>query len=764
MSNRNNNHSSGFLKNFFNKNTHHNNTTSSQKRTSVDSDNSKKKQPLVTLVQLYDTYGNNYSYFKSLCLDSNESSTPNSVLNGVQGLKNLITELRYELQMLNKKYPYLVVVNDPDTVQKDDVKVFNSLYTIIKKSEGVLEHVKEAGLQQYGSPDFINNTTKVYSTTNQSSSQSLQQNKMFNKRLMRSMRDHNDTRSSSSSNNNSTGSYQQQTGTSKSNEKLIPTYQEQKRMEKAREEKRLQRLQQQKQKKSYSNTSSGSGSKKVSVEMERNLIDLDDGVGLADPFSDFTNETFDKPEPKGLTRKKSSNILQATLSNSNNNNNSKKNGNNSNNKSINVSLQAAALAAQSRASSHNNNNNNATTTNNNYVSNYTNAHMKVPQPPSIAKKTQTSSGLKASTPSPKRLVVTEESGGNTQTENNELDAKSQKDILEDEILKATPQIDFKMGKQIFQEILVARSSQRPITWDDIIGLDNCKQQLQETIVFPFLRPDLFSGLREPINGLLLYGPPGTGKTMLAKCVAYQTESTFFNVSVSSITSKFLGESEKLVKGVFTLAAKLSPSIIFIDEIDSILGSRGSSGGGSGGGSGGDDSGAAGESSRRFKNEFLTQWSNLSYSLAEDGSFNRVLVLGCTNLPWVIDDAARRRFQKRIYCPLPNFQDRINLIEMLLSKNKDNIAEFNNDQLQELAELTDGFSNSDLLTLCKDASMEPIRELIKKGDNSILNVDKNNIRPINLEDFKTSINSNKIKGSVNLNTIESYDQWTDQFGS
>lgn len=663
----------GFLNKLFSKNS--SNSDQSKSNSEVETPKKKKpSQPITRLFELYDSTANSYSYFKSLCFD-NESTTSN----GIQGLKSLVTELRYELQVLNRKYPYLVVEEGGGS--KDDVKVFNALHIIIKKSEAILAQFRELQAAQVQPRDSASNQTK-------SSSSSVQNNKMFNKRIMRSLRAHSDTRPALST----TGSYQQQ-GTAGGSEKSVLTYKEQKRMGVAREERRQQRLQHQP---SYSDSR-----KKVSLEVDRKSFELESVKGKsADPFAGFADEGFAKEERKSISRNQSAIKLQPAGSNTS----AKKMANNS---AINVSLQAAALAAQNG------------------------------QP----KKMHSAASIK-----PKRVLATAEG---SEVEVSEEDPKSQKDILEDDILASTPQIDYKVGKQIFQEILVGRSSQRPITWDDIIGLNNCKQQLQETVVFPFLRPDLFSGLREPINGLLLYGPPGTGKTMLAKCVAYQTESTFFNVSVSSITSKFLGESEKLVRGLFTLAAKLSPSIIFIDEIDSILGSRT------------DDSGAAGESSRRFKNEFLTQWSNISYSLGEDGSFNRVLVLGCTNLPWVIDDAARRRFQKRIYCPIPSLEDRTELMKTLLAQND---IHFTDEHLQELAILTEGFSNSDLVTLCKDASMEPIRELIRKGDNSILSVDKKSIRGVTLEDFKTSMTSNKVKGSVNLSTIKSYDQWTEQFGS
>ena len=735
----------GFLNKFFSKNKGQDDSQNNNANTQ----NKSQSSILLDLLELYETYSNNYFYFKSICLQHDEyKDTP--ISNGVQGLKNLITELRFQLHQLNNKHPYLVVLKDAENSKNDEVKIFNSLYLIIKKSENVLEYIKEQNLGnnaifgdslEMSLSETLNDKGSVLSRRKSSSNMlaqsnpSLQQNKMFKKRVMRTMRDHSHEHRSNSGLN-----------VLDTSESKVPSFLEQKKRERLREEQKAKKLNANSNK-SYSNSSRGSSSsikhKKKAVtspvvNKAKNdepdlLIDLTDNTskmdlvgpeqeGTDDPFDGFDSD-YVQPKVTKPTKISTPPARRSFES-----------------KATNVSLQAATLAAVG---------NNPRQKQNSGASNQ--------QP--VAKKPN-------KTASSKKIPILENSGqtiNKNNTSSTDVSKKSDKDLLEDEILAQTPEVDYKVGKQIFQEILVARSNQRPLEWDDIIGLDNCKSQLKETIVFPFLRPDLFSGLREPINGLLLYGPPGTGKTMLAKCVAYQTESTFFNVSVSSITSKFLGESEKLVRSVFVLASKLSPSIIFIDEIDSLLGSRG------GDDDGGDD-GAAGESSRRFKNEFLTQWSNINYTMKEDGTYNRVLVLGCTNLPWVIDDAARRRFQKRIYCPLPNEADRIKLIEMLLSKNeikKDegNIKKnFTAEEMAELAHLTDGFSNSDLLTLCKDASMEPIRELIRKGDNSILNVDKNNIRDITIDDFKRSLHDNKVKGSVNLQTLRSYDKWTDQFGS
>ena len=207
-------------------------------------------------------------------------------------------------------------------------------------------------------------------------------------------------------------------------------------------------------------------------------------------------------------------------------------------------------------------------------------------------------------------------------------------------------------------------------------MEEAKTSLKETVIYPFLRPDLFSGLREPARGMLLFGPPGTGKTMLARAVATQAKSTFFSVSASTLVSKFLGESEKLVKALFALAKALSPSIIFVDEIDSLLSSR----------SGGDNEN---EASRRLKTEFFIQWSSLASAAAarDDSASPRVLVLAATNLPWAIDDAARRRFVLRQYIPLPEPETRRIQFKSLLSKQHHTLSD---EQLEQLVDLTEGF--------------------------------------------------------------------------
>jgi SpoVK/Ycf46/Vps4 family AAA+-type ATPase len=238
-------------------------------------------------------------------------------------------------------------------------------------------------------------------------------------------------------------------------------------------------------------------------------------------------------------------------------------------------------------------------------------------------------------------------------------------------------VDENAAKQIFNEIVVKGDE---VHWDDVAGLDVAKNALKEAVVYPFLRPDLFMGLREPARGMLLFGPPGTGKTMLARAVATESRSTFFSISASSLTSKYLGESEKLVRALFSLAKALAPSIIFVDEIDSLLSAR---------------SGAEHEATRRIKTEFLIQWSDLARAAAgreqtdkekERGDASRVLVLAATNLPWMIDEAARRRFVRRQYIPLPEDRVRASQLRTLLGHQKHELSERD---IERLTFLTDG---------------------------------------------------------------------------
>lgn len=315
--------------------------------------------------------------------------------------------------------------------------------------------------------------------------------------------------------------------------------------------------------------------------------------------------------------------------------------------------------------------------------------------------------------------------------------KKYKDERVNKMMDGLSGVDEQAVEQILDEIMVTESN---LTWDDLAGLNQAKQSLKETVVYPFLRPDLFKGLREPISGMLLFGPPGTGKTMIAKTVANESNSTFFSISASSLLSKYLGESEKLIRALFYVAKKLSPSIIFFDEIDSLLTAR-----------------AEGEqeSSRRVKTEFLIQWSSLSSSTSKENDLPRVLVLAATNLPWSIDEAARRRFSRRLYIPLPEFNTRLSQLQKLMLNAHHSLSE---SDFIIIANITDGYSNSDLTSLAKEAAMEPIRDL----GESLINIGDSQVRSVNISDFDKAMTT--IKMSVGKETLKKFEDWANRYGS
>jgi len=224
-------------------------------------------------------------------------------------------------------------------------------------------------------------------------------------------------------------------------------------------------------------------------------------------------------------------------------------------------------------------------------------------------------------------------------------------------------------------------------WSDVAGLEAAKEALKEAVILPIKFPHLFTGNRKPWRGILLFGPPGTGKSYLAKAVATEANnSTFFTVSSSDLVSKWLGESEKLVKNLFEMAREQKPSIIFIDEIDSLTSSR---------------SDNESESARRIKTEFLVQMQGVGND--NDG----ILVLGATNIPWVLDSAIRRRFEKRIYIDLPEEHARTYMFKLNMGKTPHNISE---EEFRDLGKRTEGYSGSDISIVVRDALMQPVRKV------------------------------------------------------
>ena len=275
----------------------------------------------------------------------------------------------------------------------------------------------------------------------------------------------------------------------------------------------------------------------------------------------------------------------------------------------------------------------------------------------------------------------------------------------------------------------------PVTFHDIAGLEDAKQTVQEVVCWPMKRPDLFTGLRQAPNGLLLYGPPGTGKTLIGKAIAHESGATFFSISSSSLTSKWIGEGEKLVRVMFAVAAVRQPAVVFIDEIDSLLTQRKS-----------DEN----EASRRIKTEFLVQLDGTGTS-----GQGRVLVIGATNRPQELDEAARRRFTKRLYIPLPEENDREILLRVLLETNNHRLID---DEIKKLAKDTEGYSGADLKALSTDAAMGPIRELGAKA----LDVDVQDVPPITYKHFRRALRG--MKPSVAPSDLDQYIEWDKTYGT
>ncbi|GFP82449.1 ATPase family aaa domain-containing protein 1 [Phtheirospermum japonicum] len=292
-----------------------------------------------------------------------------------------------------------------------------------------------------------------------------------------------------------------------------------------------------------------------------------------------------------------------------------------------------------------------------------------------------------------------------------------------------------------------------VTFDDIGALENVKDTLKELVMLPLQRPELFckGQLTKPCKGILLFGPPGTGKTMLAKAVATEAGANFINISMSSITSKWFGEGEKYVKAVFSLASKIAPSVIFVDEVDSMLGRRENPG--------------EHEAMRKMKNEFMVNWDGLRTKDKE-----RVLVLAATNRPFDLDEAVIRRLPRRLMVNLPDAANRAKILRVILAK-----EDLSPDvDLDSVASMTDGYSGSDLKNLCVTAAHRPIREILEKEKKEreaalaegkpppALSVGAD-IRALNTEDFKFA--HDKVCASVSSESINMTEllQWNELYG-
>ncbi|NXG73567.1 FIGL1 protein, partial [Baryphthengus martii] len=293
-------------------------------------------------------------------------------------------------------------------------------------------------------------------------------------------------------------------------------------------------------------------------------------------------------------------------------------------------------------------------------------------------------------------------------------------------------IEPKMVELIMHEIV---DHGPPVNWDDIAGVEFAKATIKEIVVWPMLRPDIFTGLRGPPKGILLFGPPGTGKTLIGKCIACQSGATFFSISASSLTSKWVGEGEKMVRALFAVARCQQPAVIFIDEIDSLLSQRGD---------------GEHESSRRIKTEFLVQLDGATTS-----SEDRILVVGATNRPQEIDEAARRRLVKRLYIPLPEASARKQIVTRLMSKEH---CSLNEEEIELIVKKSNGFSGADMTQLCREASLGPIRSL---QSVDIATVMPDQVRPIAFLDFESAFRT--VRPSVSSKDLELYETWNRTFG-
>ncbi len=304
-------------------------------------------------------------------------------------------------------------------------------------------------------------------------------------------------------------------------------------------------------------------------------------------------------------------------------------------------------------------------------------------------------------------------------------------VLKSSLMSPATAEDLGEGKTAFEDMILREPPE--VTWDDIVGLEDAKKAVKEAIVYPSLRPDLFP-LGWP-RGILLFGPPGCGKTLLAAAVANEIKAKFIPVDAASIMSKWLGEAEQNVARLFNAArreAKLSSVIIFIDELDSLMGVRRFEVGGE----------------TRVRNQFLKEMDGI----IDKKNPIHVYVIGATNKPWDLDQAFIRRFQKRIYVPPPNYNQRLETFRLYTKFLK--LA--SDVDLAELARLTEGFSGSDIMDVCQSVQLKVNSEIFEK------NVDYSKAEPraVAMRDFLEVLG--KRKPSIPKESIARYEVWFNEF--
>ncbi len=297
---------------------------------------------------------------------------------------------------------------------------------------------------------------------------------------------------------------------------------------------------------------------------------------------------------------------------------------------------------------------------------------------------------------------------------------------------AADEEDDEISKKISDAIVAEKPN---VEWEDVANLEEAKAALREAVILPMRRPDLFKGARKPWRGILLFGPPGCGKTYLAKAVATAADATFFSISAADLISKWMGESEKLVKELYRQAEKYAPSIIFFDEVDALTGARGE---------------GEHEAMRRVKTQLLQAIQGVTSDEEKP-----VVTLGATNTPWDIDAAMRRRFERRIYITLPDTKAR----KLIFEIHTRGVKLSSDVDFDELARYTAGYSAADISLICRDALMNPIREL---DPEELLNNPDLKPRDPARKDFLAAIQ--RIKPSVAPEELRRYEEWKAKFGS
>ncbi|GLJ18064.1 hypothetical protein SUGI_0318690 [Cryptomeria japonica] len=308
----------------------------------------------------------------------------------------------------------------------------------------------------------------------------------------------------------------------------------------------------------------------------------------------------------------------------------------------------------------------------------------------------------------------------------------------------------KFEKKILQNVIPPGDI--GVNFENIGSLENVKESLNESVMLPLRRPELFKGqLTKPCKGILLFGPPGTGKTMLAKAVATEAGANFINISMSTVSSMWFGESEKYIRALFSVASKISPTVIFIDEVDSMLSQRNSE----------EESSVL----RRMKNEFMVNWDGLRTKENE-----RVLILAATNRPFDLDEAVIRRMPRRLLVNLPDAPNRAKIMKAILRKEK--MAQ--DVDLDAIAKMTEGYSGCDLKDLCVAAAYRPIQEILEKEkqEKALAIAERRplplvsgsvEIRPLNMSDMEHACQQVRASVSPDSAYMQRLLQWEEQYG-